>query len=151
MQWFTSCGGGKICIGCHSCIDTNCSITALGDNNLKIEIGNYVSIGPYAHITAINYIEIGDYVDIGPRCLITDNSKKPSRDTMNIPPRKRPISSRGGVRIGSYTWIGENVCIMPNVIIGESCVIGANAVVTKSFPRGSIIAGNPAKLIGTIQ
>ena len=145
-------GGGKIRLGDNSCIDKHCSITALGnDDEMKIEIGSHVTIGPYAHITAVNKIVIGDNVGIGPRCLMTDNSKKPTVETMKMIPRKRPLSSKGPIVIGSYTWIGENVCIMPGVTIGESCVIGANAVVTKSFPNGSIIAGNPAKLIGTIQ
>ena len=66
-------------------------------------------------------------------------------------PRKRPLSTKGPIVIGSYTWIGENVCIMPNVTIGKYCVIGATAVVTTSFPDSSIIAGNPARLINTIQ
>lgn len=144
-------GGDKITIGDNTCIDKHCSVTALGKNNKNIVIGNNVSIGPYAHITSVNYIEIGDNVDIGPRCLITDNSKKPTIGTKNINPRLRPISSKGAVIIGSYTWIGENVCIMPGVKIGNNCVIGANSVVTKSFPDGTIIAGDPAKEIGKIK
>lgn len=145
-------GGDKIKLGSYTCIDKNCSITALGNKNeIKIKIGDNVSIGPYAHITAINYIEIGNNVGICPRCLITDNSKKPTVQTMRIKPRLRPITSKGPVIIGDYTWIGENVSIMPGVNIGKSSVIGANSVVTKSFPERSIIAGNPAKIIGTIQ
>lgn len=144
-------GGHKITIGNNTCIDKHCSITALGNKNEKITIGNNVSIGPYAHITSINHIEIGDNVGIGPHCLITDNSKKPTKQTMNIKPRLRPLSSKGPVVIGAYTWIGENVCIMPGVTIGKYCVIGANSVVTKSFQEGSVIAGNPAKVIGIIE
>lgn len=144
-------GGKKIKVGNHTCIDKHCSITALGDHKDKISIGDNVSIGPYAHITAFNWIKIGDNVGIGPRCLITDNSKKPTKETLKIKPRLRPLSSKGPVIIGSYTWIGENVCIMPGVTIGESCVIGANSVVTKSFPDGVIIAGNPAKIIGAVE
>ena len=37
--------------------------------------------------------------------------------------------------------------ILPGVFIGEGCIIGANAVVTKSFPPGCILAGVPAKII----
>lgn len=143
-------GGDKIIIGDNSCIDKHCSLTALGKNSKNIEIGNNVSIGPYAHITSVNHVKIEDNVDIGPRCLITDNSKKPTSETLNINPRLRPISSKGPVIIGAYTWIGENVCIMPGVNIGNNCVIGANAVVTKSFSERTIIAGNPARKIGEI-
>jgi serine acetyltransferase len=37
---------------------------------------------------------------------------------------------------------------MPGTILGNGCIVGAGAVVTKSFPDGSIVAGNPAKIIG---
>lgn len=44
-------------------------------------------------------------------------------------------------------WIGANAIILPGVEIGENTVVGAGSVVTKSFPGGQIIAGNPAKRI----
>jgi len=45
-------------------------------------------------------------------------------------------------------WIGANAIILPGVEIGEDSIVGAGSVVTKSFPAGIIIAGNPAKQIG---
>lgn len=43
--------------------------------------------------------------------------------------------------------IGPNVCIIGNVRIGRNSIIGAGAVVVKSIPPYSIVAGNPAKVI----
>ncbi|MBL4705246.1 MAG: hypothetical protein JKY54_12045, partial [Flavobacteriales bacterium] len=47
-------------------------------------------------------------------------------------------------------WFGANVIILPEVEIGNNCVVGAGSVVTKSFPDNSVIVGNPAKVIRTI-
>ena len=56
------------------------------------------------------------------------------------------------VRIGDYSWIGQGAIILPGVELGPRTIVGAGAVVTKSFPDGyCVIAGNPAKLIKIID
>lgn len=51
------------------------------------------------------------------------------------------------VKIGANCWIGCNVTILPGVNIGDDVIIGAGAVVTKTFPAKVVIAGNPAKIV----
>jgi len=50
-------------------------------------------------------------------------------------------------RIGANCFIGGRSLILPGIEIGDNCVIGAGSVVTKSVPPGSIVAGNPARII----
>jgi acetyltransferase-like isoleucine patch superfamily enzyme len=51
--------------------------------------------------------------------------------------------------IGTRCFIGVNAIIMPGVVIGDEVVVAAGAIVTKSVPSNSIVAGNPARIIKT--
>ena len=51
------------------------------------------------------------------------------------------------MRIGSGSWLGANVVILPGAHIGENCVVAAGAVVRGTFPDRCVIAGVPAKVI----
>lgn len=54
-------------------------------------------------------------------------------------------SISGSVKIGSKTSIGTRSCILPGIELGEGCIVGAGAVVTKSFQAKAKIVGVPAK------
>ncbi|MCZ2486951.1 acyltransferase [Aquirufa antheringensis] len=111
-------------------------------------VGENVTINYNVHIGCINRISIGDNVLIGSNVFITDHSHgNVSAEESNISPKFRNLYSKGSVSIGDDVWIGENVSILPNVVIGKGAIVGANSVVTKSFPPYSVIGGVPAKLI----
>ncbi len=57
----------------------------------------------------------------------------------------------GKIKIGNNVYIGNNSLIMPGVTIADDVMIGAGSVVTKSVPKGKIVAGNLAKEICTIE
>ena len=56
--------------------------------------------------------------------------------------------TRGDVRIGSDVWVCSNVMILSGVTIGHGAVIAAGSVVARDVSPYSIVAGNPARLIG---
>lgn len=55
------------------------------------------------------------------------------------------------VHVGNRVFIGNRVMLMPGVTIGDDVVIGAGSLVTKSVPSGSVVAGVPARVLGSIQ
>lgn len=57
----------------------------------------------------------------------------------------------GRIIIGSNVFIGDNSTILPNTTIGNNCIIGAGSVVRGKFPDNSVIVGNPAKVLTTMN
>jgi maltose O-acetyltransferase len=88
-------------------------------------------------------ISIGDNVTIAPRVQILchDTSTKYYLNYTKL----------GPVSIGNNVFIGANSIIMPSVTIGNNVIIGSGSIVTKDVLSGSVIAGSPARVLGTID
>lgn len=116
-----------------------------------VKIGDDCSFGEFTHITCCNKIIIGNGLLTGRYVLLTDNSHGNStKSETDIMPKNREIFSKGGIIIGDNVWIGDKVTILPNVKIGDSCIIGANSVVSNDIPNNVVVAGIPAKIIKNI-
>lgn len=115
-----------------------------------IEIGEDVQINDYVHIGAVGSIKIGNNVLMASKIYISDHNHgvydgEINDHPMSIPIDRKPICKP--VIIGDNVWLGESVCVLPGVTIGEGCVIGALSVITKSIPPYSIAVGSPAKVV----
>ena len=138
--------------GCDIALWSWNAVNIKGDD-CKLIIKNNVSITDRCIISAANRMEIGNGCLLGRDTFITDNShgENISINELNISPHERNIFSKGTVIIGDNVWTGKNVCIMPNVKIGNGAIIGANSVVTHNIPPYSVAVGSPAKVIKTIE
>lgn len=76
--------------------------------------------------------------------VITRNHR---HDRTDIPMMEQGFEEEQPVVIGNDVWIGDRVVILPGVHIGNGCIIGAGAVVTKDIPDNAIAAGVPARVI----
>jgi acetyltransferase-like isoleucine patch superfamily enzyme len=137
-------------IGHDTDIHSNAYITPLKEYaevqyKPEIKIGSGVYIGRHAYFVAIDSITIGDGCVLSEYVYITDNAHglHPDRGPIML----QPLESKGPVHIGRKCFLGFRVSIMPGVTLGEHCVVGANSVVTCSFPDYSMVAGAPARLI----
>lgn len=88
-------------------------------------------------------IEIGDNVTLAPRVhiLCHDASTKQFLNYTKI----------GKVKIGNNVFIGAESIVLPNVNIGNNVIIGANSTITKDIPNNVVVAGNPAKIICSLE
>ncbi|MHB9071228.1 MAG: acyltransferase [Sedimentisphaerales bacterium] len=111
----------------------------------RIDIGDGTYIGHRVHIIACRHMTIGKGVLIADNVYISDLFH--GFENIDLPILTTPLVSPGPVVIEDQVWLGERVCIMPNVRIGKHSVIGANAVVTKDIPPYSVVVGIPAKVI----
>ena len=88
-------------------------------------------------------ISIGDNVTMAPRVhiLCHDASTKTFLNYTKI----------GKVTIGDNVFIGANSVVLPNVKIGNNVIIGANSTITKDIQDNVVVAGNPARVICTLD
>ena len=106
----------------------------------KVELGDNSGIGINAFISG--KCIIGDDVMMGPDCMIYCSNHRVDDTTTTM--RGQGIQDEKPVYIGNDVWIGARVIILPGVHIGNHCIIGAGAVVTKDVPDWAVAAGNPA-------
>jgi acetyltransferase-like isoleucine patch superfamily enzyme len=129
-------------IGDNTRIAKRCSIFG-GVNNI-LEIGNDCYIGMNSLVNGFSAkIAIGSFVSIAQGVNIMSDSGPNASVLLQ---RIFPIEI-GEVEIGHNCWIGAGTILMPNIVLGEFCVVAANSYVNKSFPSYSIIGGTPAKII----
>jgi acetyltransferase-like isoleucine patch superfamily enzyme len=113
----------------------------------EIYIGDGVYIGPRVFLTAIKGITIEAGCVFAEGVYITDLFH--CMDPYGGPIMEQPLESKGPVHIGRNSFLGFRSCIMPGVSLGPHCIVGANAVVTKSFEGYVMLGGVPAKVVKT--
>lgn len=111
----------------------------------------YIDPSVYFDGTDYSLISIGDNVTISREVMILthDFSITTAMASLNIFINRGEgeIYFKKPIEIGDNTFIGARVSILPGSKIGSNCIIGACSVVKGTIPDGSIVIGNPAKII----
>jgi acetyltransferase-like isoleucine patch superfamily enzyme len=91
-------------------------------------------------------------VTIGDDVMIADGVRFASHDASACYYIPGASDLYGRINIGNRCFLGMNALILPGVTLADNCIVGAGSVVTKSFlESGSVIAGNPAQKICTVE
>lgn len=140
----------RISIGSGVRVEKNCTLYAVKKSgNIEYEGEISISDGTFinenCNITAAHGIKIGENVAFGPNVFVCDFDH--DYEMIEVNRLETPLRSKGPIKIGDRCWIGINACITSGVILGHDCVVGANSVVTSSFPPYTVIAGIPARAI----
>lgn len=137
----------------------------LGDNvvvgrNAWLDISRYtkegqIIIGSGTQVGRNVVISACKKISIGKKCLISYNVTIADHDhdvcDPEISPMDAGITKGKEIIIEDDCFIGAHSFVLKGVRLGKHCVVGANSVVTKSFPAFSIIAGSPARLIRCLK
>jgi acetyltransferase-like isoleucine patch superfamily enzyme len=100
---------------------------------MDIGEGTAISMSAKLDLTNPRGLHIGTYsvVTFGAAILTHDYVNNVHRD----------------VRIGDNCFIGAHSIILPGVTIGDGCIVAAGSVVARDVPAGSLVAGNPARVV----
>lgn len=115
----------------------------------KIIIGNNVGISG-SSINATTTITIEDNVLIGSGCLISDTDSHPLHWEDRIYNNNNK-TAKAPITIKKNAFIGARCIILKGVTIGEGAVVGAGSVVSKDVPPYTVVCGNPAKIVKTLN
>lgn len=109
--------------------------------NARLKIGKNSFIGENSKIKCCEKIVIGE------NCLISWNVNLIDSDVHHVISDNKVLDNTDELIIKDKVWVGFNSIILKGVTIGESSVVGAGTVVTKSIPENCLTAGNPNKII----
>jgi acetyltransferase-like isoleucine patch superfamily enzyme len=131
-QFSVILSGARIGENVNVCAHTLIENDVVIGNDVTVKSGVYIWDG----------ITIEDNVFIGP-CVTFTNDKNPRS---KIYPEQ---FLRTTIKCGAS--IGANATILPGIVLGEGCMVGAGSVVTKDVPPYAVVIGNPACIIKYLE
>lgn len=134
---------GDINIAEQCRLRTSSMVIPLGGH---VNIGANSGVGPFTILYGQGGLDIGENVLFAAHTVVIPANHR--FDDVSTPIRQQGATKKG-VTINDDVWVGANCTILDDVEIRTGAVVAAGSVVTESVPEYSIVAGTPAKVVGT--
>lgn len=147
-------GNGEIRIGKQVYLSGKIGIGLSGRSPAIVPalvIGDETFIGHECSFNLRHGIYIGRQCLLAGGVLIQDNDGHPVDAVARRAGEPAPESAVAKVTIGDGVWIGRRAMILKGVTLGENAIVGAGSVVLHDVPANTIVAGNPARVIRTLE
>jgi len=109
--------------------------------------GADLEIGPRSFINDCSTLTCFEHLTIGSGCSISWNTNILDTNVHQLVVEGEARSRSQPVSIRDNVWVGTGAVVLPGVTIGDGAVVGAGSVVTRDVPPGTVVAGNPARVI----
>jgi acetyltransferase-like isoleucine patch superfamily enzyme len=140
---------GTIRFGGHVSLGDDTGIAVVGrsdDDRAVLTIGHGTYLQPRVHVNCQTSVRIGEQCSISWDVEILDS------DFHHIlTAEEQPHVARAPIVLEDRVWVGVRAIILKGVTIGHDSIVGAGAVVTRSVPPFSLCAGNPARVVRTVE
>jgi acetyltransferase-like isoleucine patch superfamily enzyme len=121
----------------------------------RVRIGDNVFVGHYCILDGTGGIEIGEGVHLAASAGVFTHSSHTAirlygRHYTEVPEEEKVALHVAPVRIGAFAYIGAGAKILSGVSIGTGSVVGAGCIVRKDVEPYTVVAGNPAREVGSV-
>ncbi len=128
-------------LGRWSWIGHGCKIRA---HEGEVSIGAKTVLGQECTISAFQHVSVGRECILADRVMLIDFDH-------GVVDVERPIRDQGiykrDVRVGNNVWVGYGACFLRGVTVGDNCIVGTSAVVTRDVPDDAVVGGTPARVL----
>jgi len=111
----------------------------------------HITIGDYCLICPAVRIDSAVSVEIGHNCMLAAGAYLSDADWHDLYDRTRPVGNSAPVVLKDNVWIGEGAMVSKGVTIGENSIVGARALVTRDVPANTVVGGNPAQVLKSLD
>ena len=145
-------GRGELVLGDYVHVSGKLSIlfAARYTEHPKLTIGSHTDLAHEASFVVGREIRLGSHVQVGGAVSFRDatgHHTDPEQRMAGAPPDEADVKP---IIVHDNVWIGMGVLVLPGTEIGEGCIVAARSVVSGTVAPYTVVAGNPARRVGTL-